>query len=294
MYTERSLSSRVGTREVDVLEHAERRLRASDLGLQSIPAHRRRCERSRRARSRARTARRSFRARTTPRPPRNRSPRGGPSRAAARPTGRERHRARFAVQSTIEYAPRADGQDRLDAIEHRALRLDDQLRHDFRIRRRLQHRRRRERFAQLVGVREVAVMREGEVAEIGPLEQRLGVDDDRRAGRRVARVADRDVAAQLAEDILVEDGPQEPHLLVRADRAAVGGGDARPTPGRGAGARRAQKTRVGLRRGPVRRPPLSRTSSFHYSRQRRLRRGRGRPNRSRAVRRRFAAKQGRC
>ena len=36
-----------------------------------------------------------------------------------------------------------------------------------------------------------------------------------------------DVAAELAEDLFVEDGAKQAHLFVRADRAAVGGGDAR-------------------------------------------------------------------
>ena len=70
-------------------------------------------------------------------------------------------------------------------------------------------------------------MREGEVAELRAFEQRLRVDDDRRTGRRVARVPDRDMPAQLAEDVFVEDRAEQPHLFVRADRAAVGCGDAR-------------------------------------------------------------------
>src|SRR5579871_6408619 len=34
------------------------------------------------------------------------------------------------------------------------------------------------------------------------------------------------VAAEPAEDLLVENGAQQAHLFVRTDRAAVGGGDA--------------------------------------------------------------------
>src|SRR5579871_1743443 len=69
-------------------------------------------------------------------------------------------------------------------------------------------------------------MREGEVAEVGAFEKRLSVDDDGRAGRRVARVTYRDVAAEPPQDIFVEDGAKQPHLLMRADRAPVRGGDA--------------------------------------------------------------------
>ena len=70
-------------------------------------------------------------------------------------------------------------------------------------------------------------MGESKVAEVGALQQRLRVDDDRRTRRRVARMPDCDVAAQLAEYVFVEDGAQQAHLLVRADRAPVGCGDSR-------------------------------------------------------------------
>ena len=113
------------------------------------------------------------------------------------------------------------GQNRGDPVEHRALRFDDQLRHDFGIGCCLQHRRRGERLAKLVGVGQVSVVCEGEVAELRAFEQRLRVDDQRRTGRRVARVADCDVAAEPAENLFVEDGAEQTHLLVRSDRPAV-------------------------------------------------------------------------
>ena len=130
------------------------------------------------------------------------------------------------MQSTIEYAPRARREHRLDAVDivpfdstiSFAITSESEVACSTVVG--------AERLAQLVGVGQVAVVREGEVAELGAFEQRLRVDDDRRAGRRVARVADRDVAAQLAEDVFVEDRAEQAHLFVRADRSAVGGGDA--------------------------------------------------------------------
>ena len=131
------------------------------------------------------------------------------------------------MQSTIEYAPRAEASTDLIRSSIEPFDSTISLAMTSESEARLQDRRRRERLAQLVGVRQVSVVRESEVAQIRTLEQRLRVDHDRRAGRRIARVADRDVAAELAEDIFVEDGAEQAHLLVRADRSAVGCGDAR-------------------------------------------------------------------
>ena len=58
---------------------------------------------------------------------------------------------------------------------------------------------------ELDGVDEVAVVGEGQRAAAGAAERRLGVLPRGAAGRRVARVADRDVAAERAERRLVED-----------------------------------------------------------------------------------------
>src|SRR6478609_1142656 len=58
---------------------------------------------------------------------------------------------------------------------------------------------------ELDGVDEVAVVREGQRAAAGATERRLGVLPRGAARRRVARVADRDVATQRAERGLVED-----------------------------------------------------------------------------------------
>ena len=69
-------------------------------------------------------------------------------------------------------------------------------------------------------------MGERERAAAGAAERRLGVLPRGAAGRRVARVADRDVAAQRAERRLVEDLRDEAHVLVDEDLLAVTGRDA--------------------------------------------------------------------
>ena len=91
-------------------------------------------------------------------------------------------------------------------------------------------------------VDEVAVVAERDRARAAVLDERLRVRPLRRAGRRVARVPDRDLAVQAAQLLLVEDLRDEAR-----GRAAPSAGPARrrrsrPTPGRGAGARRARST----------------------------------------------------
>ena len=79
---------------------------------------------------------------------------------------------------------------------------------------------------QLDRVDEVAVVRERDLAPVGAPDG-LGVLPRVRAGRRVADVADRHVAAQRAQLLLVEDLVDEPLVAHRHDVAALGGGDAR-------------------------------------------------------------------
>ena len=64
-------------------------------------------------------------------------------------------------------------------------------------------------------------MRERELAELRLLDERLRVDDDGAAGGGVARVPDRDEAAQPAQDRFVERAGDQPHLAVAVDAAAV-------------------------------------------------------------------------
>ena len=84
-----------------------------------------------------------------------------------------------------------------------------------------------ELLAELGGVREVAVMAQGDRACAAVLDERLRVPPLRRAGRRVTRVADGEVAAQAAELLLVEDLRHEPHVAQRRQPPVVGDGDAR-------------------------------------------------------------------
>ena len=89
--------------------------------------------------------------------------------------------------------------DRLDEALDDALlaAARDQMQHDFRVRRRLVDRAVADEFAaQRQAVREIAVMRDGEAAGRDFREQRLDIAQDRLAGRGIADMADRAVAAQ--------------------------------------------------------------------------------------------------
>ena len=99
--------------------------------------------------------------------------------------------------------------------------LHDRFREHFGIRRRLQHRRREQTFAQVVRIRQVSVVRERDLTEVRVLEQRLCVDDDRGAGRRIPRVTDRDVPGEPAEHVFIEDARDQTHLAMTHDRGAV-------------------------------------------------------------------------
>ena len=68
-------------------------------------------------------------------------------------------------------------------------------------------------------------MAERDGATASAVEQRLRVRPVRRAGRRVARVADRDVAVQAAQLLLVEDLRDEAHVAQHGQPAVVGDGD---------------------------------------------------------------------
>ncbi len=80
---------------------------------------------------------------------------------------------------------------------------------------------------QLFGVRQVAVVADGERAARVVDRDGLGVLDVRAAGRRVADVADRDATRELGELLLRERVLHEPHGAVRVERLAVGRDDAR-------------------------------------------------------------------
>ena len=89
--------------------------------------------------------------------------------------------------------------------------------------------RRRERLADLVaqlrGVDEVAVVPERDRAHAAVVEQRLRVRPGVAAGRRVARVADRELAVQAGEAALVEDLRDEPEVAQRRQPAVLADGD---------------------------------------------------------------------
>ena len=83
-----------------------------------------------------------------------------------------------------------------------------------------------DQVAQLGAVGEVAVVRQGDRAAGVAAQRGLGVLPGRAAGRGVAAVADREVAAQRRERALVEHLGHQPHVLVDEQSLAVGGGDA--------------------------------------------------------------------
>src|SRR3954462_904723 len=70
-------------------------------------------------------------------------------------------------------------------------------------------------------------MAERDGARSSVLDERLRVPPLRRAGGRVARVADRELTVQPAELLLVEHLRDEPHVAKRRQPAVVGNGDAR-------------------------------------------------------------------
>ena len=96
---------------------------------------------------------------------------------------------------------------------------------------------------QLAGVDEVAVVADRERPPRAEPERRLGVLPDRRAGRRVAAVGDREVARERGDPPLVEDLADHAEVLVDHQVAGRRTPRRRPTPGRGAGARTARSRR---------------------------------------------------
>ena len=79
----------------------------------------------------------------------------------------------------------------------------------------------------LADVDQVAVVAERDGARAAVLDERLRVRPLRRAGRRVAVVADRDLAAQAAELLLVEDLGDEPEVAQRRQAPVLGDRDPR-------------------------------------------------------------------
>ena len=79
--------------------------------------------------------------------------------------------------------------------------------------------------AQLLDVHEVAVVPERDRALAPVVDQRLRVRPAVRAGRRVARVPDRDLTRQRLQLLLVEDLRDETHVAHDREPAAVGDGD---------------------------------------------------------------------
>ena len=81
--------------------------------------------------------------------------------------------------------------------------------------------------SELLRVREVAVVAERHGARAPVLDDRLRVRPLCRAGRRVARVADCDLALEAAQVLLVEDLGDEAHVAQDGEPAGVRDGDAR-------------------------------------------------------------------
>ena len=79
--------------------------------------------------------------------------------------------------------------------------------------------------AQLLGVDEVAVVPERDRAGAAVVDERLRVLPRVRARRRVARVADRELAGEAVQLLLVEHLRDEPEVAQHGQPAALGHGD---------------------------------------------------------------------
>ena len=109
----------------------------------------------------------------------------------------------------------------------RGLRAGDQVQDHLGVRGRREERAARlERGADLARVDEVAVVAQGQRPAAGGEDDRLGVDQQRGAGRGVADVADRRLAGKAREPGLVEDVGDVAHLPLDVDLAVVERGDA--------------------------------------------------------------------
>ena len=120
------------------------------------------------------------------------------------------------------YAPRTRGRSRSERIDRVGRRLvGEERRQELRVgRRRQPGAAALELVEQLAGVDEVAVVADGERPARPEPERRLGVLPDRRAGRRVAAVGDREVAAERRQAPLVEDLGDHPEVLVEHEDLA--------------------------------------------------------------------------
>ncbi len=124
------------------------------------------------------------------------------------------------------------------------------------------------RAEQLPRVHEVAVVPDRERPPRPQAERRLGVLPDRGAGRGVAAVGDRELAAEARQAPLVEDLGDHAEVLVEHQLVAVADRRSPPIPGPGAGGRRARgrpaaaaSVRPGADRRRRRRTPASAAST---------------------------------
>ena len=144
------------------------------------------------------------------------------------PSGSRKPITASGESSTAANAPRM--RDIVSMVASRRLpgMLGDQRADDLGVGRRVEvHAARDELVAQLGRVREVAVVAERDGAAATVADDRLRVLPGRRAGRRVARVADRGVADERLQLGLVEDLRDEAHLAQRRHAPPVGDRDAR-------------------------------------------------------------------
>ena len=79
--------------------------------------------------------------------------------------------------------------------------------------------------AERLGIRQVAVVAEGDRALAAVVDEGLRVRPVHAAGRRVARVPDRDLAGERLQLLLVEDLSHEPHVAQDGQPPSLGDGD---------------------------------------------------------------------
>ena len=97
-------------------------------------------------------------------------------------------------------------------------RLREQMQDDFAIDGGLENRAARFEFvAELGGVSEIAVVRDGDLAALAIHRERLGIAEFGRAGGGVARVSDRHSSRKFFQRVGLEDLRHEAHAEMRAE-----------------------------------------------------------------------------
>ena len=77
-----------------------------------------------------------------------------------------------------------------------------------------------------MGINQVAIVGDGEAAAGVSNAERLGVDEDGRAGGGITHVSNTEMALQAGKDIFVENFAHQPHALMVAHQSTISDADA--------------------------------------------------------------------